>query len=64
MNNISQENTGDLSSSKNDYQVELNSLPPLLPRSAWNSQMAFLKVVFRAKKALDKIEKETSTLKS
>jgi hypothetical protein len=56
MNKISQENTGDLSSSKDDYQIKSNSLPPLLPRSAWNSQIAFLKVIFRAKKALDKLE--------
>lgn len=26
---------------------------PLLPRSAWNSQVAYLRAVFRAKKALD-----------
>jgi hypothetical protein len=32
------------------------SMPPLLPRSAWNSQVAFLRVLFRAKKALDRIE--------
>jgi hypothetical protein len=62
MNNISQKNiqnnTKDLSSSKDDAQVESNSLPPLLPRSAWNSQRAYLKVIFRAKKALDKLDKE------
>lgn len=29
----------------------------LLPRSAWNSQVAFLKAVFKAKKSLDRIEK-------
>lgn len=32
---------------------------PLLPRSAWNSQISYLKVLFRAKQALDKIEKES-----
>jgi hypothetical protein len=31
---------------------------PLLPRSAWNSQLAYLKAMFRAKKALDRIERE------
>jgi hypothetical protein len=55
MNNISQKNTGDLSP-KNNERTKLNSLPPLLPRSAWNSQRAYLKVMFRAKKALDKLD--------
>ncbi|MEH1929432.1 hypothetical protein [Nostoc sp.] len=36
----------------------------LLPRSAWNSQLAYLRIVFRAKKALDHIEKEADVLKS
>jgi hypothetical protein len=57
MNNTYQKNTGDLSSSQNNDKIELSPLPPLLPRSAWNSQIAFLKVIFRAKKALDKLEK-------
>ncbi|MGL5835169.1 MAG: hypothetical protein ACRC1Z_18350 [Waterburya sp.] len=56
MNNISQENTGSLSSSLDDPKIESNTLPPLLPRSAWNSQVTFLKVMFKAKKALDKLE--------
>ena len=30
-----------------------SSQEPLLPRSAWNNQIAFLRAVFRAKKALD-----------
>ncbi|MBW4641952.1 MAG: hypothetical protein KME23_02850 [Goleter apudmare HA4340-LM2] len=30
----------------------------LLPRSAWNSQLAYLRLVFKAKKALDRIEQE------
>ena len=34
------------------------SQEPLLPRSAWNNQIAFLRAVFRAKKALDLVEKE------
>jgi hypothetical protein len=56
MNNISQENTGDLSSPKDNDQIKLNPLPPLLPRSGWSSQIAYLKVMFRAKKALDKLD--------
>ncbi|MBW4615625.1 MAG: hypothetical protein KME21_20580 [Desmonostoc vinosum HA7617-LM4] len=34
----------------------------LLPRSSWNSQLTYLKVVFRAKRALDRIEKEAGVL--
>jgi hypothetical protein len=30
----------------------------LLPRSAWNSQIPYLRAMFRAKKALDRIESE------
>ncbi|QGZ88587.1 hypothetical protein GQR42_02100 [Microcystis aeruginosa FD4] len=30
---------------------------PILPRSAWESQIAYLRAVFRAKKALDEIER-------
>jgi hypothetical protein len=34
----------------------------LLPRSAWSSQTAFLRAVFKAKKALDQLEyQNTST---
>lgn len=50
--------TSNLDSSSNQTQAELNSQQPLLPRSAWNSQLAYLRLVFRAKKALDSIENE------
>jgi len=53
-----------LVSSVDDSQTELNSLPRLLPRTAWNSQVAYLRVLFRAKKALDRIEKEAGVLRS
>lgn len=49
--------TGSLESSLDESPTQVNSLPPLLPRSAWNSQVAFLRVLFVAKKALDRIEK-------
>ncbi|WP_414530580.1 hypothetical protein [Nodularia chucula] len=52
------EMNSNLDSSSNQAQAELNSQEPLLPRSAWNSQLAYLRLVFRAKKALDKIEDE------
>ena len=35
---------------------ELNQ--PILPRSAWVSNVAHLRALFKAKKALDRIEKE------
>lgn len=36
---------------------ESESQEMLLPRSAWDSQLTYLRVIFRAKKALDRIEK-------
>ncbi|MDK2410091.1 hypothetical protein QHH11_18070 [Aphanizomenon sp. PH219] len=38
--------------------VEESESARLLPRSAWNSQVTYLRLLFRAKKALDRIEKE------
>ncbi|MCC5603512.1 hypothetical protein [Nostoc favosum] len=40
-----------------------DSQPILLPRSPWNSQLAYLRVIFRVKKALDRIEKEAGILR-
>jgi hypothetical protein len=34
-----------------------NSQIPILPRSAWSSELAFLKALLKAKIALDKREK-------
>lgn len=42
-------------SKKSDFETK-NSSSTLLPRSAWNSNLAFLKAVFKAKKALDEVE--------
>ncbi|MEM7552728.1 MAG: hypothetical protein AAF378_01280 [Cyanobacteria bacterium P01_A01_bin.84] len=39
-----------------ESQRQLGSLPPLLPRSAWKNQLAYLKFIFKAKRALDQIE--------
>jgi hypothetical protein len=36
---------------------------PLLPRSAWNSQLAYLKAVLKAKQVLDKSTKLNQNLK-
>ncbi|AFY48966.1 hypothetical protein Nos7524_3163 [Nostoc sp. PCC 7524] len=37
-------------------QNQVDSPQILLPRSAWNSQIAYLRLLFKAKKALDRIE--------
>lgn len=41
-----------------ENQVEEHSVFTLLPRSPWSSQVSYLRLIFRAKKALDRIEKE------
>ncbi|MBN3949501.1 MAG: hypothetical protein HWQ38_24775 [Nostoc sp. NMS7] len=58
MNNISTDSISEQNTTFTDSQE------PLLPRSAWNSQLPYLRIVFRAKKALDRIEKEAGILKS
>ncbi len=58
------ERTGSNESSLDDSQTQVGTLPPVLPRSAWNSQIAFLRVAFRAKQALDRVEKEADVLRS
>lgn len=35
---------------------DLNTTPPILPRSAWESSRDQLRALFKAKKALDEIE--------
>jgi len=58
------ERTGSNESALEDSQAQVDTLPPLLPRSAWNSQIAFLRVAFRAKQALDRVEKKADMLRS
>ncbi|MHC5822642.1 MAG: hypothetical protein ACYT04_44095 [Nostoc sp.] len=57
MNNISTDALSEENTTFTDSQATL------LPRSPWNSQLAYLRIVFRAKKALDRIEKEAGVLK-
>ena len=38
-----------------------NSQIPILPRSAWSSELAFLKAMLKAKQALDKKHKALVT---
>ncbi|WP_166482410.1 hypothetical protein [Scytonema sp. UIC 10036] len=37
----------------NSIEQTQSSQPPLLPRSAWQNQQAFYRVIIKAKKALD-----------
>jgi hypothetical protein len=46
-----QKETTDIESPKNKDELETT---PLLPRSAWNNQVTYLKVLLKAKQALDK----------
>ena len=57
MNNISSDSIPSVNTTEPDFQR------PLLPRSSWNSQLAYLRVIFRAKKALDRIETEAGVVK-
>lgn len=55
-----------MNNSSNDAisEQQVDSQAPILPRSAWNSNLAYLRVLFRTKKALDRIEKEAGMLTS
>ncbi|WYL93879.1 MAG: hypothetical protein HEQ35_08345 [Gloeotrichia echinulata IR180] len=58
MNNISTDSVAEENTSFADSQE------PLLPRSAWDSQLAYLRLIFKAKKALDRIEQEAGVVRS
>ncbi len=58
MNNISTDSLAEENTNFTDSQA------PLLPRSAWNSQLTYLRLIFRAKKALDRIEQEAGVVSS
>ena len=62
-NLLSNNKTDSLEPSINQVQTQVDSPPPLLPRSAWNSQVSFLRAIFRAKRALDRIEQEADLLR-
>ncbi|NEO70184.1 hypothetical protein [Moorena sp. SIO3H5] len=55
--------TSNLELSIDDSQTDVDSPLPLLPRSAWSSQVGLLRAIFRAKKALDRIEQEAGLLR-
>lgn len=52
-----------ISNVSNHSEVLEESVQPLLPRPAWNSQVALLRVLFKTKKALDRIETEAGVMK-
>lgn len=52
-----------VSNINNHSEVLEESVLPLLPRPAWNSQVALLRVLFKTKKALDRIETEAGVMK-
>lgn len=55
-NSVDSENTEHQHWSKSVSEGQLGSLSPLLPRSAWQNQQAFLRVLIKAKQALDMAE--------
>ncbi|MGF1935637.1 MAG: hypothetical protein RM347_014815 [Nostoc sp. ChiQUE02] len=58
-NLVSDPTNGNLKLSPDESPSQVDATKFLLPRSAWSSQVAYLRVLFRAKKALDRIEQET-----
>lgn len=55
---MTEEKTENLNNSSTEILSEKDSKETLLPRSGWHSQLSYLRAMFRAKKALDRIEKE------
>lgn len=54
---MTEEKTENLNES-DQFISDTDSEETLLPRSGWNSQLSYLRAMFRTKKALDGIEKE------
>jgi len=59
-NEVAPDESWDLSSENS--QTPTPPSPPLFPRSAWSNKLAFLRVILKAKRALDRIEKEAGTM--
>ena len=49
-----------LQSSVDNFQTQEEISSNLLPRSAWTSKLGYLRVILKAKLALDRIEKEAN----
>ncbi|NEP27311.1 hypothetical protein [Moorena sp. SIO3I6] len=52
------DNNNSFEPSIDNSKIPEESLPTLLPRTAWTSNLAYWRVLLKAKIALDKIEKE------
>lgn len=50
--------------SVDEFEMEVDVIEPLLPRSAWDSKVAFLKVICRTKKLLDRVEDEAGVVRN
>ena len=64
MNNIDLDSIALEDTTLKESQSSSDALPSLLPRLAWDSQVTYLRLLFRAKKALDRIEKEAGISRS
>lgn len=53
MNSLHYEQTGGVELLEDSTKGQLDT-PPLLPRLAWKSELAYLKAIFRAKQAIDR----------
>lgn len=59
MNNLNEETNKNLFTVQAEIAEEQITSQPLLPRFAWEDEQAFLKVIIRAKQALDMEELTT-----
>jgi hypothetical protein len=50
--------------SVDEFEMEVDVIKPLLPRSGWDSKVAFLKVICKTKKLLDRIEDEAGVVRN
>ncbi len=64
MNNIDVDSMTLEDTTLKESQSSSDVSPHLLPRLAWDSQVTYLRLLFRAKKALDRIEKEAGISRS
>ncbi|MDD1426599.1 hypothetical protein MEO94_19375 [Dolichospermum sp. ST_sed9] len=64
MNNIDVDSIALEDTTLKESQSSSDVSPYLLPRLAWDSQVTYLRLLFRAKKALDRIEKEAGISRS
>jgi hypothetical protein len=54
----------DTSLSNSLNQSSQQTAEKILPRTAWNNELAYLKAVMKAKRSLDRIEQDHSALRN